>query len=123
MSQQPAKENHLHIRARMMYGEDIAIGPGKADLLAAITDKGSISSAAKHMNMSYRRAWLLVDTMNRCFATPLVISSAGGKQGGGAQLTALGLEVLKNYRALVSALEQTSEQYVDQLQKHLAPPP
>ncbi|WP_410211340.1 winged helix-turn-helix domain-containing protein [Aquirhabdus sp.] len=119
MSQHPTKEAHLLIRARLLYGEEIAIGPGKVDLLAAISEKGSISAAAKHMSMSYRRAWLLVDTMNRCFKEPLVISTAGGKQGGGAQLSTLGLEMLKNYRTLTSALEHTAAQYVEDLQKHL----
>ena len=119
MPEDPAKQAHLIIRARMLYGEEIAIGPGKADLLEAIAEKGSISGAAKQMNMSYRRAWLLVNTMNHCFKQPLVISTTGGKQGGGALLSELGVEVLKDYRTLESALEHAAEQYIKQLQKNL----
>jgi molybdate transport system regulatory protein len=87
-------------RLRVLYGSAIAIGPGKADLLDAIARTGSISAAGRAMRMSYRRAWLLVDTMNRCFRGPLVEASKGGPHGGGARLTPLGAEVLACYRAL-----------------------
>ena len=65
-------------KLRVMYGTEIAIGPGKAELLAAIAETGSISASAKRLGMSYRRAWLLVDTMNRCFREPVVASATGG---------------------------------------------
>ncbi len=87
-------------RLRVLLGQAIAIGPGKADLLEAIDREGSISRAAKTMGMSYRRAWLLVETMNACFTAPLVEAARGGSGGGGAGLTALGREVLERYRAL-----------------------
>ena len=109
----------IHMRTRMLYGDEIAIGPGKAILLESIAEKGSISAAAKHMNMSYRRAWLLVDTMNRCFASPLVISSTGGKHGGGAHLSPLGIEVLKDYRAMEAELSTLSSAHLKRLKKHL----
>lgn len=76
------------------------MGPGKAELLEHIRDTGSISAAARRMKMSYRRAWLLVEAMNKCFRQPLVESSKGGVHGGGAQLTSLGEEVLTRYRAM-----------------------
>jgi len=76
------------------------MGPGKADLLRAIDDTGSISAAARLMGMSYRRAWLLVHTMNECFRSPLVAAEKGGTQGGGAHLTTTGREVLVKYREL-----------------------
>ncbi len=85
---------------RVLLGAAIAIGPGKADLLDAIAASGSISAAAKRMGMSYRRAWLLVDTMNGCFRAPLVASTRGGMGGGGARLTPLGGEVLARYRGM-----------------------
>ncbi len=85
---------------RVLLGAVIAIGPGKADLLHAIAATGSISAAAKQLHMSYRRAWLLVDTMNRCFRVPLVIAGRGGQHGGGARITAAGMDVLQRYRAL-----------------------
>ena len=72
----------------------------KADLLAAIEREGSITRAAKAMGMSYRRAWLLVETMNACFTAPLVEASRGGSGGGGSGLTDLGRDVLARYRAL-----------------------
>ncbi|MFN3545747.1 MAG: winged helix-turn-helix domain-containing protein [Thiobacillus sp.] len=85
---------------RILLGAEIAIGPGKADLLDAIGRTGSISAAAREMKMSYRRAWLLVDTMNHCFRSPLVEAAKGGSGGGGARITELGLEVLARYRAM-----------------------
>lgn len=87
-------------RLRVLLGAATAIGPGKADLLEAIAETGSISGAAKRMSMSYRRAWMLVDTMNASFRGPLVRSSRGGAGGGGARLTSLGEEVLARYRAM-----------------------
>jgi molybdate transport system regulatory protein len=90
------------LKIRIANGRSIAMGPGKADLLEAIDACGSISSAAKQMQMSYRRAWELVDVMNKCFKQPLVISSPGGQHGGGAHLTEFGYFILKNYRDLVA---------------------
>ncbi|HUF20567.1 MAG TPA: winged helix-turn-helix domain-containing protein [Burkholderiales bacterium] len=86
-----------------MFRKAIAMGPGKADLLEAIEQTGSISAAARKMRMSYRRAWLLVDTMNQCFAKPLVATATGGSHGGGAQITEFGREVLRRYREMDSA--------------------
>ena len=88
------------IRIRVLAGSEIAMGPGKADLLDAIAETGSISAAARRMRMSYRRAWLLVQTMNECFAKPLVSAAKGGKSGGGAELTSTGAAVLARYRRL-----------------------
>jgi len=90
----------IQFRLRILKGDEIAVGPGKVDLLDAIEATGSITSAAKALGMSYRRAWLLVDTMNRCFARPLVEAEAGGKRGGGARLTPLGVTVKRRYRAV-----------------------
>jgi molybdate transport system regulatory protein len=93
-------------KLRVMYGADIAMGPGKAELLAAIEAAGSISAAAKRLGMSYRRAWLLVDTMNRCFREPVVASATGGSGGGGAQVTAFGRRVLARYRAMQARVDR-----------------
>ena len=89
-----------------MFGTEIAIGPGKADLLEAIAASGSISESARRLGMSYRRAWLLVDTMNRCFREPLVASATGGSGGGGAQVTPFGRTVLARYRSLETRVER-----------------
>ena len=76
------------------------IGPGKAELLERIDETGSIAAAARDMGMSYKRAWSLVEELNRAFARPLVDSSRGGPGGGGAIVTATGQEVLRRYESL-----------------------
>jgi molybdate transport system regulatory protein len=93
-----AKSNQPQIR--VLLGSAVAIGPGKASLIEAIGRTGSISSAAREMGMSYRRAWVLVDTMNRCFTNELVNTTTGGPGGRGAQVTDLGREVVRRYRAM-----------------------
>ena len=76
------------------------IGPGKADLLEGIRETGSIAAAGRRMGMSYKRAWMLVGTLNGFFVTPLVESSRGGSNHGGARLTETGDRVLAHFRAL-----------------------
>ena len=93
-------EQRLKLKIQLYCGDEIAIGPGKADLLGAIAEHGSISAAARAMNMSYRRAWLLTDAMNRCWCEPLVETSPGSAKGVGARLTPMGVQVLSHYRAL-----------------------
>lgn len=105
----------VQCRIRVTRGEDIALGPGKMELLAAIGAAGSISGAARTMGMSYRRAWLLVETMNSCFQTPLVETSTGGRAGGGAQLTAEGVKVLEGYQAMQREVEQVAQQHLGRL--------
>ena len=90
------------LRLRLLYGDDIAIGPGKATLLEKIEETGSIAAAGRRMGMTYRRAWLLVDTMNRCFREPVVLAAKGGVGGGGATVTDFGRSVLARYRRLES---------------------
>ena len=90
----------LGARLRIVLEPDIAIGPGKADLLEGIRQTGSIAGAGRAMGMSYKRAWYLVETMNRSFKSPLVEASKGGRAGGGARLTQLGHEVLERYRRM-----------------------
>lgn len=87
-------------RIRILFGSVVALGPGKVDLLEAIAETGSISAAARAMKMSYRRAWTLVDAMNKCFCSDLVSTATGGQGGGGAAVTDLGMEVLARYRAI-----------------------
>ena len=94
------KSRPLIPKIRILIGAVVAIGPGRADLLAAIARTGSISAAAREMGMSYRRAWLLVDAINSAFRRPLVEALTGGRSGGGARVTELGTEVLRRYRAM-----------------------
>ena len=89
-------------RVRVVAGNEIALGPGKVDLLEEIDRSGSISKAARDLGLSYRRAWTLVDTMNKNFKSSLVECSAGGKKGGGAHLTPLGEKIAKTYRSMES---------------------
>ena len=93
----------LKPRFRVMTGATIALGPGKIELLRLLAETGSINQAATRLGMSYMRAWTLVRTMNRAFASELVISSRGGRGGGGAELTALGKKVLRLYGELETA--------------------
>ncbi len=88
------------LRIRILFGEALMLGPGKVDLLERIQQFGSIAAAGRSMSMSYKRAWSLVEEMNRAFKTPLVDPSRGGAKGGGASLTEAGEEVLVNYRKL-----------------------
>ena len=93
-------------RWRIARGAEIALGPGKVDLLAAIGDEGSISAAAAALGMSYRRAWVLVTTMNRCFVRPLVATSA--QRSRGAALTAEGGRVVRLYRRIESTSQRAA---------------
>ncbi len=88
------------LRVRLLHRSEIALGPGKVELLEGIAELGSIAAAGRRMGMSYRRAWLLIDTMNRCFREPLVEASKGGVNGGGARITAFGRSVLRRYHRL-----------------------
>lgn len=107
----------IDVKPRLIAGGgERAIGPGKADLLDAIARCGSISAAAKAMDMSYSRAWALVDTMNRVFKEPLVAAETGGKRGGGARVTPFGADVLARYRALQAALEADANRHLSDLQ-------
>ena len=105
------------LRLRFLRNGAIALGPGKADLLEAIGDCGSISRAARRLGMSYRRAWLLINTMNQCFAAPLVETSKGGEKGGGAILSPLGREVLDRYRAIERAMLEAAGEDVEALRR------
>ncbi len=88
----------LTLRIDLDTGE--RLGPGKVRLLELIQGKGSIAAAARAMGMSYRRAWLLVDSLNRMFREPVVVSRTGGAEGGGACLTPFGREIVRLYREM-----------------------
>lgn len=109
------KKTYLKIKAQLYCDSDIAFGPGKADLLDAIERTGSISAAARDMGLSYRRAWLLVDTMNRCFRLPLVETGRGGNERGGAIVTPFGDGVRARYRTLQRALTKAAESHAEKL--------
>jgi molybdate transport system regulatory protein len=114
-----ARRKLLLPRLRVMWGNDIALGPGKVELLKHIQNTGSILSAAKAMNMSYMRAWKLLKTMENCFKHPLVTKSRGGRGGGNAQLTAAGEKALALYEKMenqcLNAATETWETLVREL--------
>ena len=92
-------------RLRIVLEPDIAIGPGKADILEGVRETGSIAAAGRRMGMSYKRAWTMVDVLNHSFGEPLVETCKGGARGGGARLTARGEEVLTRYRRIEALAE------------------
>ncbi|HEV58171.1 MAG TPA: LysR family transcriptional regulator [Phycisphaerales bacterium] len=99
------------VRPRLYLGNELSLGPGKIDLLRKVGECGSISAAAREMAIPYKRAWLLIDTLNRGFPTPVLDTTIGGKAGGGARLTALGEALIVAYDALEAKLntEATAE--------------
>ena len=88
------------VRVSIVFESGARIGPGKAKLLESIHDTDSISAAAREMGMSYKRAWTLLDSINQAFTEPVTTAAPGGVGGGGAILTAFGVEVLERYRRI-----------------------
>lgn len=100
MQPKSPRKSRLHPRMRVLYGEEVALGPGKVELLAFVAETGSIREAAERMGMSYMRAWLLIKTMNACFKKPLVAAVRGGPAHGGAVLTDTGRKALAIYQQM-----------------------
>ena len=99
-------------RLRIVWAEEVALGPGKADLLGLVDETGSIREAAERMNMSYMRAWKLIQTMNACFQEPLVVAERGGNVRGGARLSKTGQQALALYRQMErTCLQKTQESW------------
>jgi molybdate transport system regulatory protein len=111
------------LRIRVTRGGAVVMGPGRADLLDQIQVTGSIAAAGRAMRMSYKRAWALVEAMNQDFTAPLVEAAKGGAGGGGARLTALGVQVLGFYRALQAESETAGAKILSGLQAVIAVPP
>jgi molybdate transport system regulatory protein len=111
------------VTLRIDFDQDRAIGPGKIRLLELIDARGSISAAGREMDMSYRRAWLLIDSLNKTFREPLIASQVGGAKGGGAVLTPLGLAVVGHYRAIEAAASTAGAGHIAALAAFLAKPP
>lgn len=105
---------------RIQVGPEGRIGRGKIELLGHIRETGSISAAGRAMDMSYRRAWLLVDEMNRLFREPVVSPQRGGKQGGGAVVTPFGEALLHRYRAMEAAMAAAVAEDLDWIEAGLA---
>lgn len=95
------------------------IGPGKIQLLEQIAASGSIAAGARRMNMSYKRAWDLVEEMNSLFGSPLVAAQSGGRRGGGAQLTETGRAVVDRFRAIEEAAAAAADEHMNALQAQI----
>jgi len=119
----PSSDQLASIRIRLTCGDEIAMGQGKADLLEAIQETGSISAAGRRLGLSYRKAWLMVDEMNRCFTRPVVEAAKGGAKGGGAKLTELGREALRQYRIIQALAKAAIEKELREFRKLLAEQP
>jgi molybdate transport system regulatory protein len=109
------KDSGFTLRIRLVHGGELVMGPGRADLLEQIQATGSIAAAGREMGMSYKRAWALVEAMNGLFRTPVVEAAKGGAGGGGARLTATGVQVLGAYRGLEAASQQAGEAFLAEL--------
>ena len=109
----------VRLTVRVDFGSDRALGPGKIRLLETIGKTGSISRAGRALGMSYRRAWLLVADLNRCFRAPVVSTQPGGAQGGGAALTPLGRDLIEKYRAIESRATAAAERQLHDLEVSL----
>lgn len=110
---------NVRLTVRVDFGAERALGPGKIRLLEAIGKTGSISRAGRSLGMSYRRAWLLIDDMNRCFRAPVVATQPGGVRGGGAALTSFGRELIENYRAIEARATAAAKFHLQALKKSL----
>jgi len=111
----------IQFRLRIRRDEEIAIGPGKIQLLEAIQRTGSISAAGRELEMSYRRAWMLVDELNRSLKEPAVVTAAGGTKGGGTSLTPVGAEIVKRYRDIEATAMSAANADLKKLLKLLRP--
>jgi molybdate transport system regulatory protein len=114
--------NSTRVRVRLVFDDQGMLGPGKVELLELIRDTGSIAAAGRRLGMSYKRAWMLVETMNAMFRQPLVESSRGGASHGGARVTPTGDRVIQIYRDFVATSSQAGASEIAKLEKLLAPP-
>ncbi|MEP9375181.1 winged helix-turn-helix domain-containing protein [Aquabacter sp. CN5-332] len=108
------------LSVRIDLTPDLRIGPGKIELLEKIAAFGSISAAGRAMDMSYRRAWELVEDLNHTFDTPVVAAQTGGRRGGGAVLTPFGLTLVTRYRAIEKAATEAASSHLAALKQELA---
>ena len=112
----PDRRNHPGVRTKI-YVRDDMIGGGKVDLLRMVAEEGSITKAAARMGVSYRRAWFLLETLQRCFAEPLFVTVRGGTESG-TRLTDLGNDLLARHKAHEAAVAAISADFVAWLTAH-----
>lgn len=110
------------IRTKIYVRGDM-IGSGKVDLLRKVAETGSISAAAREMGLGYRRAWFLLDTLQRCFEAPLFSSERGGPGKGGSVVTELGRELLERHADHERAVTRVSQDLLEWLEDQQPGPP
>ncbi|MFL9991397.1 LysR family transcriptional regulator [Paraburkholderia sediminicola] len=107
----------VRFRMRIRNGDAVALGPGKVELLEAVREYGSISAAARSLGMSYRRAWLLIDELNRSLKAPATHSEQGGQSGGGCTLTPVGERIIHLYREVEVEAQRSCAKQIAELTK------
>jgi molybdate transport system regulatory protein len=117
----PGVDNHAQIHLNITFPSGARIGPGKATLLEGIRDTGSISAAARALGMDYKRAWMLLDSLDRAFDAPVVERKTGGPGGGGAALTDFGADLLDRYRRIEAGTGALAQEDLAVLQRHALP--
>jgi molybdate transport system regulatory protein len=111
------------IRIRIDFSDNVNLGPGKIALLEAIKSTGSISDAARSLGMSYRRAWMLINSLKQGFTEAATVSSTGGKGGGGARVTAFGMSLIKQFRLLEREIAKLGAQRMAEITPHVISKP
>jgi molybdate transport system regulatory protein len=111
------------IRIRIDFTDEVNIGPGKVALLEAIKTTGSISDAARSLGMSYRRAWMLIDSLKQGFSETVTVASTGGKGGGGVRVTSFGNNLIKQFRALEREIGKLGAQRLAEFVPYVAAKP
>jgi molybdate transport system regulatory protein len=114
-------KHNAAVSVRLRFEDDARLGPGKIALLEAVGRSGSIAAAGREMGMSYRRAWLLIDSLNRMFDVPVVEASPGGANGGGAALTVLGGDLVAAYRAMEADATRAVDRHFAALKARMVP--
>jgi molybdate transport system regulatory protein len=107
------------IRFRIDFADNLNLGPGKIALLEAIETHGSLVRAATSLQMSYRRAWLLLDSLNETFNEPVTHSSAGGKSGGRSSITEFGRLLIKQYREMENEISDLGRRHLKNILPHV----
>jgi molybdate transport system regulatory protein len=111
----------VRFRMRIRKGDVVALGPGKVDLLEAVREHGSISAAARSLDMSYRRAWLLIDELNQSLKSPATASEQGGQSGGGCMLTPVGERIVRLYRDVEAQAQKACAKQIGELTRLMQP--
>jgi len=117
-----SRQHPPKLRLRLEFAGHHTLGPGKIQLLEAVDEHGSISAAARSMQMSYRHAWEMLDDINQCFAEPAIVTETGGRAGGGASVTDFGRDLVARFRVMQDKARAAVMEDLDLLARECAPP-